>query len=214
MALGPQPPPGGAPDHPDRLDCGADLFQLWESGRPQPGHEQCPDCRAERERLHQFDALVRAAAAQPAPDAERLTAKVMDIVRTEIRPGRLVPLGEPVGNDWITEAAAARVLRAAAGRLRGVVCGSCRIRSAAPDADDSLRRALDPLPRGPLRVSVEVAVAASWTVPGVSAALRERLFAVAGTELGIQVTLVDVRVVDLLEETELPEAVEEGGEQT
>lgn len=194
MALGPEPT---ALDD-ELLPCGASLADLWDSGAPAPGHEDCPHCRAALGELTQLDQVVHQALAVrdlPAPD---LAARVMDLVRTELRPGRLVPLGDPAADDWITETAAARLFRQAADALPGVAAGSCRITAAAEPARYVLPGA--PLPRGPLRVRLEVAVDLSRTVPEVGAAVRERVMTAARAHLGVDVAAVDVAVIDLLDE--------------
>lgn len=180
------------------LPCGASLADLWEGGEPAPGHEDCPHCRDSLAELSQLDQAVHQALAVrdlPAPD---LAARVMDLVRTELRPGRLVPLGDPAADDWITETAATRLFRQAADVLPGVAVGSCRITAAHETARHLLPGA--PLPRVPLRVRLEVAIDLSRTVPEVAAAVRERVMNAAHAAIGLDVAAVDVSVIDVLDE--------------
>ncbi|MBD0735565.1 hypothetical protein [Streptomyces sp. CBMA29] len=180
------------------LACDASLADLWESGEPAPGHEDCPHCRDSLAELAQLDQAVHQALAVrdlPAPD---LAARVMDLVRTELRPGRLVPLGDPAADDWITETAAARLFRQAADAVPGVVAGSCRITAAREPARYVLPGL--PLPRVPLRVRIEVAIGLRRTVPGAAAAVRERVMNAAHAVIGLDVAVVDVSVVDVLDD--------------
>ncbi|MFD5841030.1 hypothetical protein [Streptomyces chartreusis] len=58
--------------------------------------------------------LRQEAADSSAYEAEPLTRRVMDVVRTELRPGCPLCLGDPAEDLWIMEAVAARAVRAAA----------------------------------------------------------------------------------------------------
>lgn len=223
-------PGAGRPDGPDRhapsapgteddetLPCGASLAALWEDRTPPAGHARCPHCRAALDDLTALDDAVVQALASRHPGAggtaagsagrqaaDRLTddftARVMDVVRTELRPGRTLPLGGHADDDWITEAAAARSLRAAADSVPGVVAGSCRIVPLRPPASGRLPLPGARLPRGPLRVRIKVAVSPRWTLPGAAALVRERVAAAAGEDLGLHVCAIDVSVIDLLDD--------------
>jgi hypothetical protein len=191
-------PSTGTPEGPsakgELLPCGASLALLWEDGGRPPGHRDCPSCTAALAELTALNRTVRAAVAMadetPARD---LAARVMDLVRTELRPGPLVPLDEPAG--WITETAAARLLRQAAEGLPGVAAGSCRI--------VPLSGARVPwggrLPREPLRVQLEIAIHPDLTVPAASTAVRSRVLRAAADHIGLDLAEVDIAVVDVLE---------------
>lgn len=206
MALGSEPgtdSDDGGDD--ETLPCGTSLTDLWESGVPQPDHDRCQHCREaldELAALHQAvqESVAREPAIEPQAMAAAIADRVMEVVRTELRPGRLLPLGEVSEDNWITEAAASRVLRAAAELLPGVATGSCRIRS--ESASDNARLPLPgtPLPRGPLRARIEVAVSPTWTVPDVAAALRRLVSAAAQDDLGLDLAGIDVVAVDLLDQ--------------
>ncbi|WP_030898361.1 hypothetical protein [Streptomyces sp. NRRL F-5126] len=198
------------------LPCGRSLAWLWEEWddgdvRPDPHVAQCPHCTAALGRLSALQDFVGRAtddAAGPADGAtesiasrtESVTARVMDIVRLELRPGLTLPLGEPEEDSWIVEAAVAKVLRTAAETLPGVRAGSCRIRPVAAD-DVGVR---DPLPDVPLHrpvdVYVELAVSTSWAMPELARQVRERMLAAADEAVGIDVRSIDVSVIDLLDE--------------
>jgi hypothetical protein len=199
----------GTPEPPEeRLPCGRTLRSVWEAwdegpapGGGDPHPADCPHCAAALDRLavlEDFAREVRSEDARQERDdatlaaADAVTARVMDIVRLELRPGRTLPLGAPDEDAWIVEAAAAKVLRSAVDALPGVRAGSCRISP------------LDPAPapaggaRGPLRARIEVAADLTWTVPELAAAVRERVLAAATDAVGMEVAAVDVAVVDIL----------------
>ncbi|MGW0565082.1 hypothetical protein ACWDZ4_31935 [Streptomyces sp. NPDC003016] len=199
MALNAQPAGGPDPADDELLLCGRSLADVWdarlaeEDQAGQEGQEDhrddCPHCAAALDELRVLDEFVsRARATQDTesdqPDAEAVTARVMDIVRLELRPGRTLPLGGPDEDSWVFEAAAAKALRAAADALPGVRTGSCRIAPVGHAA----------------RVEIEVAVALSWTLPEACDAVRARVAAAAGEVLGMPVRTIDVRVIDILDE--------------
>ncbi|MDN3026023.1 Asp23/Gls24 family envelope stress response protein [Streptomyces sp. S.PB5] len=182
----------------DRLPCGrelADVWRQWEEGPVDPHTRACPHCSAA---LHELDALedvVRQARAdEPAQDdGGALVERVMDVVRLELRPGRTLPLGTPAEDDWIVEAAAAKVFRAAADSLPGVRASSCRVAPQDPAVTGSRAR-------GPVTVRIEVAVAMTVNLRQVAEQVRERVLAAADDQLGMAVGSVDVTVTDVLDD--------------
>lgn len=197
-------PPADAARDAEVLPCGRTLTGLWEAGEAPAGAadahlDACPHCTAALAELRLLEEVVgaartREAAERQAPDAAALTARVMDLVRLELRPGRTLPLGDGEEQDlesWIVEAAVARTLRSAAETLEGVRAGSCRVAPA-----DGER---GPRARGPLNVRIEVAADWAWPLPELADAVRERLYAAAREEIGIVVGAVDVVIVDLLD---------------
>ncbi|MFH8750413.1 Asp23/Gls24 family envelope stress response protein [Streptomyces rimosus] len=187
------------------LPCGRALSSVWADRDGDPGEEagtaplagphaeECPYCQEALAGLGVLDSYVREArqAAGEAgrdtddQDTERFTARVMDLVRTELRPGRTLPLGEPEDDAWITEAAAAKVFRAAAETLPDVQAGSCRVTLLAP--------------RGPMKVALELVAGYAWPLPALADRVRERVRAAARDGVGLAVGEIDVRVVDLME---------------
>ncbi|MFE2296428.1 hypothetical protein [Streptomyces sp. NPDC059452] len=194
----------------ERLACGrglSDVWDAWDTGRTadDPHLAACPYCSAALAELTGLgDAVRRTCAAEPGvPETATaaITARVMDLVRLELRPGRPLPLGEPAEDHWIVEAAAARLLRAAVDALPGVRAGSCRI---AP---------LDPAdPTGPVHVRVEVAASLDRSLPDLAEAVRVRIAEVADQDIGIRLGAADVRVVDILEEEAVDIPEDEGEE--
>ncbi|WP_052869642.1 Asp23/Gls24 family envelope stress response protein [Streptomyces niger] len=181
------------------LPCGRTLSEVWEKAEETPDDPHaagCPHCQEALTRLGVLDDYVReardstadeAAEAADAAATERLTARVMDLVRTELRPGRTLPLGEPADDVWITEAAAAKAFRAAAETLPAVYAGSCRVALTAPE--------------GPMTVSMEVEAGLRWELPELAEQVRRRVRAAADEAVGVTVSAVDVRIVDLIDES-------------
>ncbi|RMI34613.1 hypothetical protein [Streptomyces triticirhizae] len=184
------------------LACGrslAGLWEAWDEGRAgtDPHVRDCPSCRAALAELRALGEVVAATRAEEerAPEAgglaSRVTTRVMEIVRLELRPGRTLPLGEPNEDAWIVEAAVARVFREAVEELDAVRVGSCRIAPVGRAAPGERP------PRGPVAVRIEVVAGLRWTVPELAEAVRGRLAVAADEELGLEVRTVDVHVLDL-----------------
>lgn len=209
----PAPADGYESPEEERLPCGRTLGELWDDGRDdgRPGRgaafdphpADCPHCAAALDGLRILDDFARdaqaaelaaEAAAASSADGEMFTARVMDLVRQELRPGRSLPLGEPSEDHWIGESAAAKSLRAAAEALPGVRAGSCRISPAAGS------------PRGPVRVRLEVVAGLGLPVPELAAEVRLRVAEAARDLLGMEVAGIDIRVAGVHGER-LPGAV-------
>ncbi|MFI7285641.1 hypothetical protein ACIBRY_03080 [Streptomyces anulatus] len=179
----------------ERLACGrllTDVWEAWDTGRSaeDPHFADCPFCSAALADLTGLgDAVRRTCEQEPGtPDTTAITARVMDLVRLELRPGRPLPLGEPGEDYWMVEAAVARILRAAVDRLPGVRAGSCRI---AP---------LDPAdPTGELHIRVEVAASLGLPMRDLADAVRAQVAEVADRDIGIRLATTDVSVVDILD---------------
>ncbi|WP_067226283.1 hypothetical protein [Streptomyces sp. NBRC 109706] len=192
-------------DDEELLACGRSLIELWEAwdeGRAarDPHVVGCPYCGAALAELRALGELVARSRAveertpEPPGLASRVTARVMEIVRLELRPGRTLPLGEPNEDAWIVEAAVSRVFRSAVEELDGVRAGSCRI------APISRTPVGDGPPRGPVAVRIEVVASLAWSVPALAEAIRRRLGVAADEELGLDVRTIDVHVLDLTDE--------------
>lgn len=195
MSANPDRPEDSRYEEDERLACGRLLtyvWEAWDTGRSadDPHFADCPFCSAALADLSGLgDAVRRTCAQEPgAPDATAVTARVMDLVRLELRPGRPLPLGERGEDHWMVEAAVARMLRAAVDGLPGVRAGSCRI---AP---------LDPAdPDGELHVRVEVAASLGLPMPDLADDVRARIAEVADRDIGIHLATTDVFVVDVLD---------------
>ncbi|CCB72766.1 conserved protein of unknown function [Streptantibioticus cattleyicolor NRRL 8057 = DSM 46488] len=217
----PHPPRPGDTEPEETLPCGRSLPHVWEyaddptaAGPEDTAHlRDCPHCREALAGLRALDDYVRRAEGDEADGAERtlpeatrhtegITARVMDLVRAETRPGRALALGGAADDAWIAEAAAAKVFRAAAETLPGVQAGSCRIAPADPGTAPAPATRWHRVPPGPLRVALDVVVSPRWTAHDVSAAIRERVTAAAHDTIGgLTLAAVDVHVLDLLDDT-------------
>lgn len=207
------------PEGEEVLPCGRtlrDVWEAWDDGgvSADPHFAQCPHCAAALDGLRALDGFVHSARSEDAAQAqaaeasgsaaagaEAVAARVMEIVRLELRPGRTLPLGDTGEDAWIVEAAAAKTFRAAAEGLSGVRAGSCRI---AP-----LDRGGVP-PRGPVRVWLEVTGDLSRPVPELAEEVRARVTAAAREAVGLDVRTIDVTVIDVLTEEQ---SGEQAGEQ-
>lgn len=125
-------------------------------------------------------------------------------VRQQLGLGRLLPLGGAHDGAWISERAAAAVLRRAAEVMRGVRLDALRI--GLTDPEDTQEAAVPPppsaLPPGPLRVTADFAATAAEPLPTTADRLRELLAGAAAERLGLTVTELDLRVTALLDEDE------------
>jgi hypothetical protein len=144
--------------------------------------------------------------------ADRLTRTV----RRQLGLGRVLPLGGPEDTVWVTESAAAGVLRAAAAEVPGVRLGTLRIGAAAdgPDATDTADAA-DPLPdsapsgalpRRPLRVEAGFEATPEHPLPESAGRLRDALWEAATRGVGLDPEAIDLTVTGLLEEANAPAA--------
>ncbi|QDQ16812.1 hypothetical protein FH965_39245 [Streptomyces spectabilis] len=181
----------------ERLPCGRGLADVWEAGEAgdtDPHVADCPYCLPALDGFYELqDVVWRARDAQLSAwpsDASALSARIMDVVRLELRPGRTLPLGEAEEDAWIVEAAAARSFRAAAETLPGVRAGSCRVAPAGSGG----------APRAPVGVRIEIQAAPSWDLPEVADRVRRRIADAAADDLGLRVAAVDVVITDLLDD--------------
>ncbi|MEU7435905.1 hypothetical protein AB0B07_34445 [Streptomyces sioyaensis] len=129
-------------------------------------------------------------------------------VRTQLGIGRVLPLGGPADGSWITEQAAAGVLRTAAGTPPGVRLGSLRLSVADPDRapEPAVPAPPSALPPGPLRIEADFAATGDRPLPTVADQVRAALLEASIRELGLVVAAVDLRVSGLLDEAEAPQA--------
>ncbi|MGI5249589.1 hypothetical protein [Actinacidiphila glaucinigra] len=151
--------------------------------------------------------------------ADRLTRAV----RRQLGLGRVLPLGGPGDSVWVTERAAAGVLRAAAGAVPGIRLGALRIGTAdgpggadgpdGPDGSDGsdgepgdaagLPAESAPsgaLPRRPLRVEAGFEATPERPLPDSAGRLRDALWRAATEDVGLETEAVDLTVTGLLEE--------------
>ncbi|KOT56223.1 hypothetical protein ADK43_23595 [Streptomyces rimosus subsp. rimosus] len=125
-------------------------------------------------------------------------------VRQQLGLGRLLPLGGPADGAWVAERPAAGVLREAGDALPGLRVGTVRLSLAEPDAapEPSVPAPPSALPPGPLRIEADFAATAGRPVPASAGLLREALLTCCAERLGLEVSAVDLRATDLLDEDE------------
>jgi hypothetical protein len=111
--------------------------------------------------------------------------RLAEAVRAQVAIGRLLPLGGPADDAWITEQAVAGVLRAAAARIGGVRIGEVRVGS-------------------DLRVDASFEATADRPLPVTAELLRGVLWEAAHQGLGLRVVAVDLTVAGLLNEAPEP----------
>ncbi|MEV5599284.1 hypothetical protein [Streptomyces sp. NPDC052496] len=137
--------------------------------------------------------------------------QLVTAVRRQLGLGRLLPLGGPADGAWIAERAAAGVLREVGDAVPGLRVGTLRLSLA--DADTAPEPAVpsppSALPPGPLLIEADFAATAGRPVPASAGLLREALLAGAAERLGLEVSAVDLRVTDLLDEDEEKERARE-----
>lgn len=127
---------------------------------------------------------------------------VLRRVRGVLGLGRLVALGGPADGAWLSESAAAAILRRAAASVPGAALNDVRLSLADPEAAEAPTVPTPPaaLWPGPLRLEAGVSV---WDLteplPVLTAALRAVLLDAAAEALGLTVTVVDLQVDSLLD---------------
>ncbi|WP_432186471.1 Asp23/Gls24 family envelope stress response protein [Streptomyces sp. Tue6028] len=172
----------------DVLTCGRRLSRVWEhardSGAPADPHPtECPHCHAAVQGLAALNTATTALRQRTPPSTQHLIARVMDLVRQEVRPGPMLPLNDPTRGPQITEHTAAAVLRRAADAIPGVTAASCRIRRT--DADVAVR------------VSITLSAGLDRPLPETAEQVRRSLMDAAEQTLGLAVTAVDCTVIDV-----------------
>ncbi|MEU2931177.1 hypothetical protein ABZ636_40350 [Streptomyces sp. NPDC007251] len=172
------------------LPCGHLLSRVWEEAHdaappPDPHTVSCPHCRDAVEGLSTVNAATRALRAEDPPGLHALADRVMDIVRAEVRLGRLLPLADPDLELRIAESAAAKVLRRAADTVPGARAATCRL---IPEGNGTS-----------VRVTMTLAAALDRPLPDRVHQVRRSVLHSAGQDLGLAVTAVDITVVDVLE---------------
>ncbi|MFF8731571.1 hypothetical protein ACF073_34540 [Streptomyces sp. NPDC015171] len=172
------------------LPCGRLLSRVWEQARDEapaadPHTVSCPYCREAVEGLAAVNAVTRALCAEDTSGLHVLADRVMDIVRAEVRLGRLLPLADPDRDLRIAECTAAKVLRRAADTVPGARAAICRFTPAGEGAG--------------VRVTMTLAAALDSPLPERVHQVRRSVLHSAGADLGLAVTAVDITVADVLE---------------
>jgi hypothetical protein len=120
-------------------------------------------------------------------------------VREQVALGRLLPLGDPDDDAWITERATVRALRWTAAGLSGVRLGTVSLALADGDGDVPETAPVGALPHLPVRIEASFEATAEEPLPLAADRLRDVLWTTARDGLGIAVSAVDLRVTGLLD---------------
>ncbi|MFJ1656690.1 hypothetical protein ACIOC2_36085 [Streptomyces sp. NPDC088337] len=168
------------------MPCGRLLSRVWEQAQDADPHTvSCPHCREAVEGLATVNVAARTLRIKDPPGLHALVGRVMDVVRAEVRLGRLLPLADLGRELRIAESAAAKVLREAADKVPGARAAGCRL---VPEGEG-------------IDVGVTMTLAATLDRP-----LPDRVHQVRGSiinaavqALGMDVSAVDIIVVDVLE---------------
>jgi hypothetical protein len=181
------------------LTCGRSLSHAWElardTGPPVDTHlADCPYCRDAVEGLAALDVATQALREQAPPSTQNVIARVMDVVRNEVRLGAMLPLGDPTRTLRIAEHTAAGVLRAAADSVLGVTTASCRLTR----ADE----------RTAVHVAIGLAASLDRPLPETAELVRRSVMDAADHTLGMLVPAVDVTVIDVHHAAGLPSLCE------
>ncbi|MFF4354718.1 hypothetical protein [Streptomyces sp. NPDC001530] len=172
------------------LPCSRLLSRVWEQAQDaapaaDPHTASCPHCREAVEGLATVSAATRALRAEDSSGLHALADRVMNVVRAEVRLGRLLPLADPDRDLRIAESAAAKVLRQAADTVPGARAATCRLVPAGEGTD--------------VRVTMTLAAALDRPLPDTVRQVRRSVLHSAGQDLGLAVTTVDITVVDVME---------------
>ena len=165
---------------PDSAQQHRDWLSLTEVSGP---FLSLPVLRSTWPTLDALDRATKALREQEQPSTQNLIVRVMDIVRDEVRLGPMLPLNDPTRSLQIAEHAAATVLRRAADAVPGVTAASCRLTRA---------------DRGTgVRVSMTLAAGLERSLPEMAELVRRSVVDAADRSLGLVVTAVDVRVIEV-----------------
>ncbi|MBL1110374.1 Asp23/Gls24 family envelope stress response protein [Streptomyces sp. 5-8] len=192
-----------AVDHPlspdEELTCGRLLSQVWDQAlNPAPAEDPhtmtCPSCHEAIASLAALKAATRALRGQAPTYLQSLAHGVMNIVRSEARLGRLLPLADPVLDLRIAESAAAKVLRQAADNVPGVRAAACRLAPADnSDAADGVA------------VALTLAASLDRPLPERTDEVRRAVIHAAERTIGLHVTAVDITVIEALDPPHTPD---------
>ncbi|QKW09984.1 hypothetical protein HUT18_29780 [Streptomyces sp. NA04227] len=186
------------------LPCGRPLSHAWEQARDlgtltDPHAAHCSYCQEAVDGLTALDNATRALGATKRLSAHALTDRVVQAVRAEVRLGAMLPLDDPSHDLRIAESAAARVLRKAADTVPGARAASCRLTATGEGTA--------------VHITMTLAVALDQPLPERAARVRRAVLHAANHRLGLTVTVVDLRIDDVLDPLDASggEPSEQGG---
>jgi hypothetical protein len=173
----------------DRLPCGHEIDQLWDhlaQGAPDEHARSCEYCQAALNEIRLLRTATNELAAEPVRLPADLSGKVMAAVRTRIGAASRIALPGPAGNRlFISERAAAYILRAAGDTVDGVRARSCRL---TPDAHDMSTS-----------TDLKLSISLRFDTPALAAARAVRMAVrrAARAQLGLTLGRIDIDVVDV-----------------
>jgi hypothetical protein len=173
----------------DRLPCGHDIDQLWDhlaKGTPDEHARSCEYCQAALNEIRPLRTATSELAAQPVRPPADLSGRVMAAVRARTSAAPRIALPGPAGNRlFISERAAAFILRAAGDTVDGVRARSCRL---TPDAHDVSASA-----------DLKLSISLRFDMPALAAAraVRMAVQTAARAQLGLTLGRIDIDVVDV-----------------
>lgn len=173
----------------DRLPCGHDIDQLWDHlamGTPDEHARSCEYCQAALNEIRPLHTATSELAAEPVRPPADLSGKVMAAVRARTAPAPRIALRSPAGNRlFISERAAAFILRAAGDTIDGVRARSCRL---TPDAHDMST---------PADLNLSISLRFDTSALAAARAVRMAVRTAARAQLGLTLGRIDIDVVDV-----------------
>jgi len=173
----------------DRLPCGHDIDQLWDhlaKGTPDQHVRSCEYCQAALSEIRPLRTATSELAAEPVRPPADLSGTVMAAVRARIAGAPRIALPGPAGNRlFISEPAAAFILRAAGDTVDGVRARSCR---------------LTPYPHDQsISTDLKLSISLRSDMPALAAAraVRTAVRGAARAQLGLTLGRIDIDVVDV-----------------
>jgi hypothetical protein len=173
----------------DCLPCGHDIDQLWDhltNGIPDEHARLCEYCQAAFSEFRPLYTATSELAAEPVRLPADLSGKVMAAVRARIAVTPGIALPGPAGNRlFISEHAAAFILRAAGDTVDGVRARSCRL---TPDAREVSTF-----------TDLKLSISLRFDMPALPAAraVRMAVRTAARAQLGLTLRRIDIDVVDV-----------------
>jgi hypothetical protein len=172
-----------------RLPCGHDVDQLWDGLADSTLGEHargCEYCQAALAEIRPLRAATSELAAEPVRPPADLAGRVMAVIEARIPSAPRIALSGPAGiRFFISERAAAIVLRAAGDTVDGVRARSCRLTPAACDLSTSAG----------LRLTISIRY--GLPAPAAARAVRAAVRTAARAQLGLALDRIDIEVVDV-----------------
>lgn len=173
----------------DRLPCGHDIDHLWDQlvrDVPDEHARSCKYCQAALTEIRPLRRATSVLAAEPVRPPADLHATVMAVVRARTSVAPPIALPGPGGNRlFISERAAAIILRAAGDTVDGVRARSCRLPGKAHDISTA--------------TDLKLSISLRFDMPVLAAAraVRAAVRTAARAQLGLTLGRIDIDVVDV-----------------